>query len=36
MEGPWTYGRHYPFGYEAVDYIYGSDGTFKNLTQITY
>jgi hypothetical protein len=32
----WTYGRHFPFGGEAVSYIYGPHGTFRNLTEITY
>jgi hypothetical protein len=31
-----TYGRHYPNGSAAVDYLYGVDGTWKDMTNIQY
>lgn len=30
------YGRHYPNGVAAVEYIYSSEGTFKPLSSVTY
>ena len=31
-----SYGKHFPNGNAAVNYIYGSDGTWKTLTNVQY
>ncbi len=31
-----SYGEEYPYGLGAVNYIYGPDGTWKNLTNVQY
>ncbi len=31
-----SYGRHFPYGNAVVDYIYGSDGTWKQLHDVQY
>jgi hypothetical protein len=31
-----SYGRHYPNGNSAVSYLYGSNGTFRNMVNVNY